>query len=61
MEKTFKKGGTAHIRALIEEGIRSGSRTATVTGDWEIAEAVSLPSDFTLILENYPDGCLALR
>lgn len=52
MEKVFKEGGAAHIRALIDEGIKNGSRTATVTGDWEIAEAVSLPSDFTLILEN---------
>ena len=53
MDKVFKRGGAAYIRALIREGIENGSRTATVRGDHEIEEAVLLPSDFTLIL----DGC----
>ena len=52
MEKTFKRGGSAHIQSLIREGVKSGSRTATVTGNWEIEEAVLIPSDFTLILKD---------
>ena len=49
----FSVGGTAHIRALIEEGVNNGSRTATVTGAWDIESHIRIPSDFTLIL----DGC----
>ena len=59
----FKKGGAEYIRTCIEEAVQSGRRCATVTGEWEIAEAVRLPSNFTLILENchlrLADGCYA--
>lgn len=52
MSKIFSKNGTEHIQALLNEGIRNGSRTATVTGAWEISSAIQIPSDFTIILEN---------
>ena len=53
MHSEFQKNGTAHIRALIQAAIEDESRTATVTGAWEIEEAIRIPSNFTLILE----GC----
>lgn len=53
MKPSFTPGGVAHIRALIDRAIQNESRTATVTGNWEIDEAIRLPSNFTLIL----DGC----
>ena len=59
----FEKGGSEHIASKIEEAIKNESRTATVCGNWEIAEAVRLPSNFTLILENahlrMADGCFS--
>ncbi len=51
---TFRKGGSEYITSCIEQAVKDGSRTATVCGNWEIARAIRLPSDFTLIL----DGCL---
>lgn len=48
----FLKGGSAYICSKIEEAVKDESRTATISGNWEIDEAVSLPSNFTLILEN---------
>ena len=62
-EKIFTCGGYEHITALISKAIENGSRTAKVTGNWEINTAVRLPSNFTLILENchlrLADGCYA--
>ena len=52
MHSEFQKNGTAHIRALIQAAIEDESRTATVTGAWEIEEAIRIPSNFTLILES---------
>ena len=52
MENSFRTGGSEHIAQLIEAGVRDGSRTATVSDNWEIRTAVRIPSDFTLILEN---------
>lgn len=52
MDNIFAKNGTQHIQELINEGVRNGTRTATVTGAWEIESAVLIPSDFTIILEN---------
>lgn len=46
----FSKGGSAYIAAKIEEAVKNQSRTATVSGNWEIDAAVRLPSNFTLIL-----------
>ena len=48
----FKCGGSKYISSLIDDAIKDGSRTATVSGRWEIDDAVRIPSDFTLILEN---------
>ena len=51
-EKIFKAGGAEYITALIEEGIKNGTRCATVKGCWEIDKAVRIPSEFTLTLED---------
>ena len=48
----FSKGGSAYVRSKIEESVRNESRTAIVSGNWEIDEAIRLPSNFTLILED---------
>ena len=48
----FMKGGSAYVSSKIEEAGRDQSRTASVSGSWEIDEAIRLPSNFTLILEN---------
>ena len=48
----FQKNGSAHITALIDAAIQNGTRTATVSGNFEIDSAIRLPSNFTLILED---------
>ena len=48
----FNKGGSEYITKLIDEAVNDGSRTATVSGNWIIDEAVRIPSNFTLILED---------
>lgn len=57
----FKKNGTAEIEALIRAGEENGSRTALISGNYEIAQAIRIPSRFTLILRNchlrLADGC----
>ena len=50
--KIFNKGGTEYITAKINEAIQNRTRTATVSGSWEIESEVRLPSNFTLILES---------
>ena len=52
MNTEFKPNGTQYVRELIRGAIENGSRTAVVRGDWIIEEAVRLPSDFTLVLED---------
>ena len=52
MENCFKKGGSAYIQGLVMKAIESGRRVAVVSGDYEIDEAIRLPSNFTIILEN---------
>ena len=47
----FEKCGSAYISSRIEEAINDQSRTATISGNWEIDEAIRLPSNFTLILK----------
>ena len=58
---SFVKGGTAYINFKIAEALQNESRTAVISGNWEIDEAIRLPSNFTLILENthlcMADGC----
>lgn len=48
----FIKGGSAYISSKIEEAVKDQSRTATISGNLEIDEAIRLPSNFTLILED---------
>lgn len=48
----YKKNGGAEINAAISGALQDGSRTAYVTGSFEIEQPIVLPSDFTLILEN---------
>ena len=50
---SFQENGAAYIQNLISEAVENGSRTCTVSGNWEIEETVRIPSDFTLVL----DGC----
>ncbi len=63
MKNKFQKGGKAYIQGLIEAAVLSGRRCATVSGFYEIDEAVRLPSNFTLILSDchlrLADGCYA--
>ncbi len=40
------------ITELIEKAVADGTRTATLIGEYEISEAVRLPSDFTLYLND---------
>lgn len=47
------ENGGAYINGLIRKAVENGSRTCTVSGNWEIEETVRIPSDFTLVL----DGC----
>lgn len=57
----FQQNGFAYITKLIEEAIENGSRTAVVQGEYIIDEAIRIPGDFTLILDNchlrMADGC----
>ena len=48
----FSRGGSAYIASKIEEAIQDRSRTVTISGNWEIDEAIRLPANFTLILED---------
>lgn len=61
MNEIFRKDGSDLIRAEIERAIEDGTRTAEISGRYEIAEAIRIPSDFTLILNNchlrQKDGC----
>ena len=50
--QNFKKNGASYINGLIKEAIENKTRCARVSGDLEIDEAVRLPSNFTLILED---------
>ncbi len=60
-EKVFSTNGYEYITSKIEEAIKSGSREAVISGCWEIGEAIRIPSDFTLVLDNchlrMADGC----
>lgn len=48
----FQENGGAHIQGLIREAVERGDRFCTVTGNWEMEQAVRIPSDFALILDN---------
>ena len=51
-DTVFTKCGSAYISSKIKEAIDNKTRTATISGSFEIDEAIRLPSNFTLILEN---------
>lgn len=61
MKKHFQPHGTEYIEEKISAAITDGSRTATVTGAWEIDRAVRIPENFTLVLSDchlvMADGC----
>ena len=50
--KVFDKKGSAYIKGLVDEAVRNGRRVAVVKGNYEISEAIRLPSNFTIILED---------
>lgn len=52
MRTFFEKGGSEYISALILEGVKNGTRFATVSGNYEIDKPIRIPSDFTLILDS---------
>ena len=52
MAKEFLAGGTAYVKEKINEAIANESRTATISGCWEIESEIRLPSNFTLILKD---------
>ena len=49
---SYMKDGAGYIGSLIRKALGDGSRRAVVTGDYEIAETVIIPSGFTLILRD---------
>ena len=49
----FRRGGTKYITDLIQKAIEDGTRTATITGRWDIESHIRIPSDFTIVF----DGC----
>lgn len=51
-EKMFMPGGSEYISDQIRKAVENESRTAVITGNWEIEQAVRLPSNFTLVLED---------
>ncbi len=50
--KIFTKNGTEYINSLIKSALSNGKNEATVEGNYEIAEEIRLPSNFTLYLKN---------
>lgn len=50
--KVFAKGGSDYISSKILEAINNETRTATISGNWEIDCAIRIPSNFTIILDN---------
>ena len=50
--KSFIPNGYEHISSAIAEAIENKSRTATISGNWEIDREIRLPSNFTLILQD---------
>ena len=50
--KNFLPNGCEYIESKINEAIENRSRTATVSGNFEIDHAIRLPSNFTLILQD---------
>jgi hypothetical protein len=61
MNMNFSVGGAEYITAKIKDAIQDGSRTAVISGKWEIDTAVRIPSNFTVVLKDchlrLADGC----
>lgn len=53
MHYTFREKGGAYFNDMIRKAVDNGEHSCTITGNWEIEEAIKVPSDFALIL----DGC----
>ena len=60
-EKKFLSDGYNYVTTAIEEAIKNETRTATISGNWNVERAIRLPSNFTLILNDchlrMADGC----
>ena len=48
----FTKGGDVYIAGLIRDAVEDNTRQVIVSGNWEIEHTVTIPSDFTVILQN---------
>ena len=48
----FRENGGAHFNEMIRNAVEAGEHSYTITGNWEIEEAIKVPSDFALILDN---------
>lgn len=63
MYEAFAADGYEYITKKIEDSVRSDTRTAVIEGKWRIDKAVTLPSNFTLILKDchlvMEDGCFS--
>lgn len=57
----FTKNGYTYIQNLINNAINDNKNEVTVSGNWEIDNAIRLPSNFTVYLKNchlrLADGC----
>jgi hypothetical protein len=51
-KKEFQKGGCEYVTTAISEAVNNLTRTAVISGYWEIDREIRLPSDFTLILKD---------
>ena len=58
---TFMRESTDYINKFISDAVAKGTRTAVLTGNFEIDKAIRIPSDFTLVLDDchirLADGC----
>ena len=49
----FTKGGDVYIAGLIRDAVDDNTWQVIVSGNWEIEHTVTIPSDFTVILQNF--------
>ncbi len=52
MKEGFINNGGAIIQSMIDEGVKNGSRNATVTGNYIIEKTIKIPSNFSLYLQD---------
>lgn len=57
----FTKNGYVYIQNLIDEAVKGNKNEVTISGKWEIDDAIRLPSNFTIYLKDchlrLADGC----